>query len=120
MLMVIGDGCWEHRSEAGDPGIDVAVALAAWVAGVDSGALMRDTRGKAQVAAARHLAIYLSHVALGRDLTRLSRAFRRDRASLRHAIRRIEDERDDPAFDQRLSRIEAILLPLRGPVETAR
>ncbi|MBY0360515.1 MAG: chromosomal replication initiator DnaA [Phreatobacter sp.] len=96
-----------------DAGIDVAAALAAWVAGVD--------RGGAQVAAARQLAIYLAHVVLGHDLSRLSAAFGRDRATLRHALRRIEDERDAPAFDRQLIGLEAILLPLRresGPCGT--
>ncbi len=120
MLMIVGNDAWRVTTGDGDPGIDVAVALAAWVAGVEPGALVRDTRGKAQVAAARHLAIYLSHVVLGRELTKLSRAFRRDRASLRHAIRRIEDARDDAAFDQRLTRIEAILMPLRAGQGVAR
>lgn len=97
-----------------DAGIDVAAALAAWVAGVDRVALFGASRGGAQVAAARQLAIYLAHVALGHDLRRLSAAFGRDRATLRHALRRIEDERDDPAFDRQLVGLEAILLPLRG------
>lgn len=96
-----------------DAGIDVAAALAAWVAGVDRGALFGASRGGAQVAAARQLAIYLAHVVLGHDLTRLSTAFGRDRATLRHALRRIEDERNDPAFDRQLIGLEAILLPLR-------
>jgi hypothetical protein len=120
MLMIVRDDARRVTAGDGDPCIDVAMALAAWIAGVEPGAVIRDTRGKAQVAAARHLAIYLSHVVLGRDIKHLSRAFRRDRASLRHAIRRIEDARDDMAFDQRLSRIEAILMPLRGALEARR
>jgi hypothetical protein len=91
------------------PGSTVAAALAAWVAGVDRLALFGESRGGAQVAAARQLAIYLAHVALGYDLTRLAAAFGRDRATLRHALRRIEDERDDPAFDRQLTGLEAIL-----------
>lgn len=103
-----------HRpARPGEAGIDVAAALAAWVAGVDRIALFGESRGGAQVAAARQLAIYLAHVVLGYDLTRLAAAFGRDRATLRHALRRIEDERDDPAFDRQLTGLEAILLPLR-------
>lgn len=97
-----------------DASIDVAAALAAWVLGVEPRALFGDSRGEAQVAAARQLAVYLSHVALGHDLTRLASAFGRDRATLRHALRRVEDERDDPVFDRLLSKLEAILMPLRG------
>lgn len=102
-----------------EAGITVAAALAAWVAGVESHALFGQSRGGAQVAAARQLAIYLAHVVLGHDLTRLAAAFGRDRATLRHALRRIEDERDDPAFDRQLTGLEAILLPLRGERDAA-
>ena len=102
-----------------EAGIDVAAALAAWVAVVDRLALFGASRGGAQVAAARQLAIYLAHVALGYDLTRLAAAFGRDRATLRHALRRIEDERDDPAFDRQLTGLEAILMPLRRERVTA-
>lgn len=97
-----------------DAGIDVATALAAWVSGVDPAALSCGTRGEADVAAARQLAIYLAHVALGHDLSRLSTAFGRDRATVRHALRRIEDWRDDPGFDRCLSQLETILMPLRA------
>jgi len=103
-----------RAAPARDAGIDVAAALAAWVSGVEPSALFCGTRGEAEVSAARQLAIYLAHVALGHDLSRLSSVFGRDRATLRHALRRIEDWRDDPGFDRRLSQLEAILMPLRG------
>lgn len=103
-----------RAAPARDAGIDVAAALAAWVSRVEPSALFCGTRGEAEVSAARQLAIYLAHVALGHDLSRLSSVFGRDRATLRHALRRIEDWRDDPGFDRRLSQLEAILMPLRG------
>lgn len=114
MVMRSCQTCSASPRSARDAGIDVATALAAWVSGVDPAALFCGTRGEAHVAAARQLAIYLAHVALGHDLSRLSSAFGRDRATVRHALRRIEDWRDDPGFDRSLSQLEAILLPLRG------
>lgn len=93
--------------------IDIAIALAAWDSGVELADIGGDRRGEAQVAGARQLAIYLAHVALGHDLSRLSLAFGRDRATIRHALRRVEDDRDDPDFDRRVSRLEAILLLVR-------
>lgn len=104
------------RGERGTPAertIAVAVSLAAWVSRIDPGAITGPRRGEAGIADARHLAIYLAHVTLGHDLTRLSAAFGRDRASLRHALRRIEDRRDDPAFDRFVQGLEDILMPLR-------
>ena len=93
--------------------IDVTVALVAWAVGIQPAEILGDSRGEAEIAWARQLAIYLAHVALGHDLTRLSAVFGRDRATVRHALRTIEDHRDDPGFDTELSAIEAILLPLR-------
>jgi len=114
MVMSSCQTCAAPVRPARDAGIDVATALAAWVSGVEPAALFCDTRGEAQVAAARQLAIYLAHVALGHGLSRLSSAFGRDRATVRHALRRVEDWRDDPGFDRSLSELEAILMPLRG------
>lgn len=94
--------------------IAAAVALASFVSGVARADIVAGSRGGAPVAGARQLAVYLAHVALGHDLTLLSAAFGRDRATLRHALRRIEAERDDPHFDALLSSLEAVLLPLRA------
>lgn len=71
-------------------------------------------RGRARVALARHLAIYLQHVAFGATLSACGRLFARDRASVRHACARIEDARDDPGFDRAVAGLEAALLRQRG------
>ena len=49
----------------------------------DTSESLNRTVTEADVAAARQLAIYLAHVALGHDLSRLSTAFGRDRATVR-------------------------------------
>lgn len=67
------------------------------------------TRRKARVALARQTAMYLSHVALGVSLTRTGAYFGRDRTTASHACRVIEEKRDDPDFDLRLSRLEESL-----------
>lgn len=102
-----------RRGMPPDPAITVAVGLAALATGVESGAVLATSRGEAPIAYARQLAVYLAHVTLGYDLTRLSHVFGRDRATLRHALRRVEDDRDDPDFDQRVACLEGILAPLR-------
>lgn len=99
--------------------IAVAVLLAAWASQIEPDAITAPRRGEAVIADARHLAIYLAHVTLGHDLTRLAAAFGRDRASLRHALRRVEDRRDDPQFDRFVQALEDILLPLRIGVHGA-
>jgi chromosomal replication initiation ATPase DnaA len=88
---------------------DLAIAAAAAVFDAPCSKLLAETRGKARVAFARHLAIYLQHVALGASLSSCARLFGRDRASVRHACARIEDARDDPRFDAMLARLEYAL-----------
>ncbi len=58
---------------------------------------------------ARQLAIYLTHITFHWPLNRVAYAFGRDRTTCGHACRRIEDLRDDAAFDRRLSELEACL-----------
>ncbi|QCK86571.1 chromosomal replication initiator DnaA [Phreatobacter aquaticus] len=95
-----------------DARLRVIVALVAWAESVAVDALFQPSRGDQPVADARHLAIYLAHVMIGIDMTRLGRTFGRDRASVRHALRRIEQRRDEPLFNARVSAMETILEPL--------
>jgi hypothetical protein len=62
-----------------------------------------------RVARARQIAIYLAHVGFGLNYTHLGRAFGRDRTTIRHACRRIEDRRDGRGFDRALDCLEAAL-----------
>lgn len=66
-------------------------------------------RGRAAVATARHVAIYLVHVGFGLPLMRTAGCFGRDRTTVAYACARIEDRRDDPAFDAKLNALEAAL-----------
>ena len=62
--------------------------------------LRGSTRGRAQVALARQVAMYLSHVVLAINNRRIGDLFGRDRSTVTHACKLVEDRRDDPAFDQ--------------------
>ena len=68
--------------------------------------LRRTTRGRAKVALARQVAMYLAHVGCGLSLTETGRLFERDRTTVAHACGVIEDRRDDPAFDRALDLLE--------------
>lgn len=65
-------------------------------------------RSRAPICHARHVAIYLAHVIFQVSLTDISHAFGRDRTSVAHAVRRIEDQRDGEAFDRMLTRLERL------------
>ncbi|MYZ48370.1 helix-turn-helix domain-containing protein [Propylenella binzhouense] len=66
-------------------------------------------RGTAKESAARQIAMYLAHTSLGFSLSAIGRQFGRDRTTVAHAIARIEDRRDDPAFDRLLDYLSAAL-----------
>jgi chromosomal replication initiation ATPase DnaA len=68
--------------------------------------LRRTTRGRAKVALARQVAMYLAHVGCGLSLTATGRLFERDRTTVAHACGVIEDRRDDPIFDRALDLLE--------------
>ena len=59
--------------------------------------LRRMTRGRAKVALARQVAMYLAHVGCGLSLTATGRLFERDRTTVAHACGVIEDRRDRPS-----------------------
>ena len=84
-------------------------ALVTLVFQVDIAELRRRSRGRAPVALARQTAMYLAHVHLGWSLERAGQAFGRDRTTVVHACRRIEDRRDKPGFERALIQLETAL-----------
>jgi len=76
---------------------------------VDLTSLQAESRGQADVAQARQVAMYLLHCAFSVSLTDIGHIFSRDRTTVRHACRIIEDRRDDATFDYILSNLEEIV-----------
>lgn len=68
--------------------------------------LRSHNRGRAEIAFARQVAIYVAHVQLGLTLTEAARMFGRDRTTAAHACRTVEDRRDDRLIDLKLEAIE--------------
>lgn len=97
------------RFSRSKPCCQLAVAVAAADAGVSVEALLSHSRSTAPVALARQLAMYLAHVGLGLPQAMVAMAFGRDRSTVAHACRRIEELRDAAPFDQKVSRLEACL-----------
>ena len=91
------------REGASREAIERAVGQVFGIAGKD---LRRSTRGRARVALARQVAMYLAHVGCGLSLTETGRLFERDRTTVAHACGVIEDRRDDPIFDRVLDLLE--------------
>ena len=76
-------------------------------------ALRAPTRRTAPVAFARQVAMYLAHTVWGVSQADVAERVRRDRSTVAHACRSIEDRRDDPDLDRRLNAMEALLAELR-------
>ena len=72
------------------------------------------SRGPAPVALARQVAMYLHHVELRQSLTEVAARFGRDRTTVAHACRTVEDRRDDPAFDGFIGALEAAIRSARA------
>ncbi len=87
--------------------------------GVTTGQLLSPSRGEADVALARQLAMYLMHVVLGRIYLDVGRFFGRDRTTVSYACALIEDLREDPQFDAEVGRLER-RLEMRREVKHAR
>jgi hypothetical protein len=85
-------------------------AAVARVFGASALQIRSPRRGAARIAFARHVAIYLSHVAFGLNYTDTGRVFGRDRTTVRYACAAIEDRRDDLRFDTLLNVLEAALV----------
>lgn len=67
------------------------------------------SRRRAPVAFARQVAIYLAHVGLGLSFTDTGRVFHRDRTTVAHACRIVEERRDDACLDACLDYLVAVL-----------
>ena len=65
------------------------------------------SRGEAQIAFARQVAMYVAHVWFALPLSEVGRRFDRDRTTVAHACRVVEDRRDDPRIDRVVAAIES-------------
>jgi chromosomal replication initiation ATPase DnaA len=81
-----------------------AVALATGVAPGDIASTGRTSKAAAR---ARQIAIYLAHVNFNWPLIRVAFAFNRDRTTCGYACTRIEEMRENAAFDERMNALEA-------------
>ena len=86
--------------------IEQAVAS---VFGVEIAELLRPSRGRARIALARQIAMYLAHVVGGLRLVEVGRVFSRDRTTVAHACAVVENRRDDPDFNLTLDLLESII-----------
>lgn len=95
----------------------LAAGLTAYALGLRVEDILAPGRGSPGISFGRHVAMYLSHVALGMSLARVARAFDRDRSTVAHGCHSVEDRRDDQDFDAWMEQLEDGLrsvVPLHG------
>ena len=80
---------------------------------VDSSLLLLPTRGSAATARARQVAMYLAHVGCRFSLTEVGRMFQRDRTTVAHACRVVEEQRENGAFDKAVASLESAVRLVR-------
>lgn len=85
----------------------LSASLVAYGLGIDYEAIMGDERGGTGAAFARQIAMYMMHVALSISLARVAYAFGRDRSTVSHGCRIVEERREDSDFDAWLHQLEA-------------
>lgn len=101
--------CQERRPPRLHQLKDLIEATVADVFAVDVDQIRGESRGQMQVAQARQVAMYLMHCAFGIPLTTIGHVFSRDRTTVRHACKIVEDRRDDQSYDYILHNLEEIV-----------
>lgn len=82
--------------------------------GLDPATLETGPRGSRRLAFARQVAMYVAHVGFSLSFETVGRAFGRDRTTVAHACRVVEDGRDDIWFDCRVATLELICRAAAG------
>ncbi|MBV9992556.1 MAG: chromosomal replication initiator DnaA [Alphaproteobacteria bacterium] len=92
----------------------MAAAVVAHVYGVTLLDMRSTTRGAPRTALARQVAMYLAHVVFSMGVSEIAAAFARNKTTAHHALRHVEDLRDDPSFDRTLRFLEGLLRDAAG------
>lgn len=94
------------RRRGTDPAAAFIAALVAQRRNIPVELLLHRHRCRPEIAGARMLAMYLTHVLLGWTYSDVGGFFGRDRTTVAHACARIEDLRDEPRFEDEIAAFE--------------
>ncbi|MEM7458334.1 MAG: helix-turn-helix domain-containing protein [Pseudomonadota bacterium] len=97
----------------------LAASLVGYALELTAERILLPERGSREMVRARQVSMYLTHVGLGMSLSRVAAAFERDRSTVAHACHRIEEMRDEAAFDLWLDALEqglSMVAPLLAQV----
>lgn len=85
------------------------VQMTATACTVSTDQLFQASRGAARVVRARQISMYLLHTTLSIPYQDLGELFGRDRTTIAHACSVVEDLRDTPAFDDKITELESVV-----------
>lgn len=83
--------------------------------GIPEAILYSPTKGSSRASFARQIGMYLTHIVYEINLSRVARVFGRDRSTVSHACRVVEEYRDDPVIDEKLNKLESFLTRAPSP-----
>ncbi|MEM1140396.1 MAG: helix-turn-helix domain-containing protein [Pseudomonadota bacterium] len=89
--------------------------LASLLFHVETKQIFGKTRSLRRVSSARQVGMYLSHTLFGVTFGEIADLLRRDRTTVRHGVRRVEDLREDPEFDELITSVEVLLDTVSKP-----
>lgn len=87
----------------------VTQILVAQAYGVTLEEMRAATRRTSQIAFARQIAMYLTHIVFSMSIGDVAQAFARDRSTVCYAVQRVEALREDPDLDRTLGWLETLL-----------
>lgn len=97
----------------------LVIRLVSTLEKTDPDAMRKTSRGKADICLARQMAMYLMHTVFSCSYHHVSAFFKRDRTTISHACKLVEDLRDNEEFDKRLEAMENLLVSARCLGEVA-
>lgn len=98
---------------------NLAIAAVSLEFGLTELDMKNPERQNRQLRFARQVAMYLAHVVYELNHTHLGRIFAKDRSTISHACKVVEESRDDGVFDLKLIRLENFLRQAPKPVTPA-
>ncbi|MBT9446523.1 MAG: hypothetical protein IV086_12550 [Hyphomonadaceae bacterium] len=93
-----------------DPRARLVADVLAYATGVAAVDILGRDRGNVGIARLRHVAMYLFSTVYTVSTNNTAHVFGRDRTTAQYAMRKIEDAREAPAFDQWIASLEATLI----------
>lgn len=106
-------------AETGAARARLTADLVAFAVRAPASQILADRRGPPRAASARQVVMYLLGAAFGMSQLEVAAAVGRDRTTVAHGVKVVEDKREDLRFDLWLARLEVCLRAAPAPAWAA-